>query len=80
MLTERRDWVQDWPRGWTARSLPYRQAFHRAYYAMIDGASMPACPFLAATVEFDAWFAGQEAGKLKFKIDYPLEVSHGEEL
>lgn len=66
MPIECRDWVNHWPCLRDPRSLPYRQGFQYGYdrkAGFCERRGRFACPYAIGTVEADAWYAGNEAGR-----------------
>ena len=57
-----RDFVAEWPQGWTKRSLTYRQGFQSGFARKTGGICM-LCGHPEGSLEFDAWFAGKDAGE-----------------
>lgn len=69
IFKHRKDLRQDWPEGVPARSMPYREGMQAArtwHEAGKPRGELAACPYMQGSVEFDAWFAGLEAGHRQF--------------
>lgn len=63
-----RDWVKNWPKVWTPRSLAYREGFQAGFdnKGALRFTTGP-CPYQPGSAEFDAWFAGRDHGVHRWK-------------
>lgn len=62
------DFINRWPQGWTARSTAYRQGFQCGFRGEHRKPTLRQCPYTAGSAEFDAWYAGIDAGVLKVRV------------